>query len=787
MTQYIKAPFNFVPVSEKVFFPDWADQISHDIPFSDGESGELELTITAHSPIFVRNGHTKKDADDKENSMGYKSFSRIGEDGYFIPATSIKGAIRNVLEIMSFGKMKIDKQMKFSTREWDNPNIYDLKGSQKNIHCGWLTQSNGRYQIKDCGKPDRINHKRIDEYLNSKRIPIQFETKFAETSNFDLNQEKTPHGGKDFNPKTAAYKYALIDNELKLISGLYFTEDEKYKAKYQENRVKVSSSRTDQLGTIVFTGSPNPWKQKRDKDSGKFYEFVFPDIEGKNFPISDVVFNYFKFIYTDSEDWKFWKDKVESGGKMPVFFRLDSSGQNVKDFGLAFLYKLPFEKSPYELLSENHKYDDKSEKPYKPDLAECILGYTTKKSSLKGRVQFGHALVKGKAILEPEVELVLGSPKPSYYPIYVEQKEGNGKVAQYNIYSSGKHISGWKRYPIRGKVWNNKSVDNTDLNSKFFPLAEGTTFKSAIRFHNLRKEEIGALLSALTFHNNEGKFYHQLGLAKPYGYGNVSISVTPNSPLKLSLDEYMMAFEEAIVEDKEMFGGKIHWHDSDEISQLFTMATDFDSKTDNLLKYMKMDTDRSKNEFLLAKSNDFMEYLERYTLLSKESLHPQSLYKSIKVQKELEEQARKEAIENEKREALLKRIELAKQMEEEERVQRKKANQHKALSEGFSTNITNFSKRDSWEKLRKEVERFACFVHMDNNYSRILKKCPDGVIPAQDHEAITKIVLAIYNESIQKEQEEWTKPLVTNRHFKCITEWIGKDNSQNLFNKLLMK
>ena len=29
----ITAPFNFVPLSDKVFFPDWADSVSHDIPF----------------------------------------------------------------------------------------------------------------------------------------------------------------------------------------------------------------------------------------------------------------------------------------------------------------------------------------------------------------------------------------------------------------------------------------------------------------------------------------------------------------------------------------------------------------------------------------------------------------------------------------------------------------------------------------------------------------------------------------------------------------------------------
>ena len=38
MTEYIRAPFNFVPVSSKVFFPGWADQVSQDVPFSDALS-----------------------------------------------------------------------------------------------------------------------------------------------------------------------------------------------------------------------------------------------------------------------------------------------------------------------------------------------------------------------------------------------------------------------------------------------------------------------------------------------------------------------------------------------------------------------------------------------------------------------------------------------------------------------------------------------------------------------------------------------------------------------------
>ena len=39
----VKSTYNFVPAPEEheVFKPTWADHVSHDIPFEDGESGEI--------------------------------------------------------------------------------------------------------------------------------------------------------------------------------------------------------------------------------------------------------------------------------------------------------------------------------------------------------------------------------------------------------------------------------------------------------------------------------------------------------------------------------------------------------------------------------------------------------------------------------------------------------------------------------------------------------------------------------------------------------------------------
>lgn len=93
--------YNFVPLNEEVFYPDWADKVSQDIPFSDGEDGVIEVTLRNVSPLFIRNG-----SSDSNNPSPYSSHVMVdGKRLYFLPATSIKGMIRTTMEIMAFGKM----------------------------------------------------------------------------------------------------------------------------------------------------------------------------------------------------------------------------------------------------------------------------------------------------------------------------------------------------------------------------------------------------------------------------------------------------------------------------------------------------------------------------------------------------------------------------------------------------------------------------------------------------------------------------------------------------------
>jgi len=614
MTQYIKAPFNFVPLNEKVFFPDWADQVSHDIPFSDGESGEIELELEAMTPIFVRNGHTKEDAEAKNDD--YVSFSKDADGNYFIPGTSVKGMVRNVLEIMSFGKMNLDPRMKYATREWDNPKVFDLKqvSEQNKVCCGYLMHENGKVIIENHGKPFRINHRRIGEYLNTSI----FKEYFSRQSKEDLNK---PIDKLD--PKTAKFKYHLLTKnrfDLNLLNGISFTYDNEYSNEHQPGRLKFDNS-GEVKGNIVFTGQPDSWtsdhqaQREKDKGKGKFYEFVFgsnPDDRNPQIDVPELMFKQFEFFNKDSDDWNYWKSKFNKGNRIPVFFRHDNGV--IKDFGLAFLYKIPFNYSPNDLSQRTQTNFDKN----KPDLPELIFGFTNKKNeesnkmtSVRGRVQFSKFKAPVNTVASSEIKTTLGSPKASYYPLYIDQKNGeNGILPQkteqrgrrtisyfdYETYhSESAKIAGWKRYPVKDLA-TPRPTENEELDTRIKPLPKGTIFSGKIRFHNLNPVELGALLSALTFHGNADKLYHQIGMGKPQGFGKIKIK---GIDIKTSKPEnhYLPVFEKVM---EKQFSD--NWLKSDQIKELLTMADDKPSKLNNLsLEYMQMSMTADNNEFAEAK------------------------------------------------------------------------------------------------------------------------------------------------------------------------------------------
>ncbi len=497
----IRAPFNFVPLSNEVVFPEWAESISHDMPFSDGISGSFCVNIKALTPIFVRNGHA---LDIDQHSDEFKSFSKTPDGTYFIPATSVKGELRHLLEIISFSKMQRIDDKRYSIRDVNNKQ-YRESFPYESVHCGWMfIKDDGSVEITDNGFPYRISHKTIDEQLDT-----NFCVLFGEGSKIKDN-------------RTAAYKYGKCSGDI--FTAVYsFNEYKLYpNSAAVDKRVGVRFSPNGQIrGKIVFTGQPGNRRERKGSlaATGKFFEFVFPEIEHPHvyqLEYDGELFNDFLFIYKDSDDWHFWKQKAQKQGlAIPVFFKVEDG--HICSMGLSYMYKLPYKQRVKDYLNGQHKSSDF-------DMTECIFGETAPETSLKGRVHLSHAVCCEAFPFEDEEGIApyLGSPKPSYYPIYLVQQGSDGYLDDRSKFTTmmdkNAKLRGWKMYPARLNTIPIPDVDAAQLDNTnpALPLGAGSEFRCTVRFHNLRPVELGALLYAVVLQKQS---CHSLGFCKPYGYG----------------------------------------------------------------------------------------------------------------------------------------------------------------------------------------------------------------------------------------------------------------------------
>jgi CRISPR-associated protein (TIGR03986 family) len=458
----ITAPYNFVPLNKEVFYPDWSEDVSHDIPFKDGESGVIELKITAESPIFVR------DSEHGEKFCQYNNKE-------YIPGSSIKGSIRTVMDVLSYGKLKLqDKRLSY--RDLNHPSYEKKAMNGDKIHMGWLREKNKTWHIEDLGtvsaSESRIKYLEMEGYLDKSLV------------------------SKIRNKSQAYEKYFVVKDRKKLE-----TED----------------------GTIVFTGTVGKKKTR---------EFFFPKQVKQELQVPKEVVKTFKQAYyidgvEENENWKkLWGKELRKGEKIPVFFQTkkEDGKDIIMHFGLSMLYKLPYENTILETLKSTQDYREKE-----ADLCETIFGYVEKDNALKGRVQFSHFTIEDKVTLNKKATLPLSSPRPTFFPAYLEQNATNNKVkGDYLTYDNKKAVlRGFKFYPPR-----KNAIFQTDICKKhpkvcttFYPLDKGSTFTGKVRFFNLKKCELGALLASLTFMGKEGCF-HKIGMAKPFGFGTVKFLVS---------------------------------------------------------------------------------------------------------------------------------------------------------------------------------------------------------------------------------------------------------------------
>ncbi len=539
----IVVPYDFVPLSSWIFTPDWAEDVSSDVPFEDGLSGRIDYELENFSPLCV--GHKVSPGEDGGDKK--LSWERDAADRFVIPGSSIKGMLRTALEIVSFGRMK-----HFDSRK----------------HAFRMSIS----QVKGPGSQFQL-------------LPILVRRSSANAGKWEFFKT---HTEKDMTPGCATVSAAFLQNYLELKKSS--SAKEKYErliAKYREEQdtgrklmplvyaqlVEKRSTATDQNGDsrIVRWREVVSISRTQDKDHkypGMFL-FMNENIANKQSTKANKFTDY--FFYADSEDdlkdqtrWKSIDEKLlaelcdslppmkaDSGGVkadnlynyvlncmnrnygFPVWY-LKSKKEGDSALGFCQIMRKVGKKSVGDMISDiNDLYYDKT--GYEtlreaPDLPDILFGSAMDDDSRSYGSRVGFSDLRSVTSCKTLYETyILGEPKPTFYAKYL------GKFKFQKPYEEESIISGRKVYKIRSDLRLADPVypnDNTDVRTCIEFVEPENVFKGSIVFHNLRPEELGALLWIMTFgsgNDSSGGCYHLLGHAKPMGAGAVRFRLSPDA------------------------------------------------------------------------------------------------------------------------------------------------------------------------------------------------------------------------------------------------------------------
>lgn len=565
----INAPYNFVPLSDTVVIPEWGDKVSHDLPFRDGVSGELELTIEALAPIMV--GGEQKQGTERES--GQVHFFQTPDKRYAIPGSSLRGVILSVTEIATFSRMNRIDDKRFGLRDISGAYVSAsyTERVRNNVSYGFLhLNAQGKPAITPCNMV-RLSHRELEKQWKI-AAPV-FAARTTVKQKYELWQ-------------TLCKKNTVADA---------------YDVNFSHDSFEVSEiGRGNLTGFPVFTGQINAENPQNEKFGTKYKgrpknkDFMFhserPDetfiVDG----VDKAAWRDFLFIHGDEGgkaemSWPgFWKKRFWNKQRVPVFY---IKGEQRLQIGLAYMPKLAGDFSTHDMLLHTHKdHVDNN----KSDFASLLFGQVGEKpeDALKGRVYFEPAFLQGQAKVDNNPrETILNGAKPSYFPNYVYQqvdksgeKLAQGQYATY-IYSAAGNpapeLRGWKRYPVRPdqEVRTQALGDKqtTKVQTRLYTLAKGSTFKGRLVFHNLKPQELGALLWSIQLEHKR----HNLGMAKSFGYGQISITLdwqssrlecnNPHEQPYSKPDDYIATFQQYMT-------GKLgkDWRTSTPIEALIAMA-----------------------------------------------------------------------------------------------------------------------------------------------------------------------------------------------------------------------
>lgn len=606
-----RAPYNFIPLPDVVIKAvDSPDELPDHDRYVDGRyTGHFEVTLTTKTPLYIRGMLTKKEfirqekkqyldgkpiPDDSRN-VDFRRLPKNKPDFFaiqetpVIPGSSLRGMLRNLVEIITYSKMQwvTDKKLFFRTMDDSVVGESYRQRMMENVEGGFLVRDGDTYVIH-VSKVVRVHHSKLG-------------------GSHKLFDGRPPNQKPKWNGTYYQHKPVWVT----LTSSGDFVDEIS----------PTKKTGTDwHEGRLVITGN---MPGRRDGSGGKKKEFVLlsPQKGAEKVTIPEAMLDRFQDDdqITPWQQNAFPKDKPHKNGRLrnglllkkpakneePIFFLREN--KKLTFFGRARMFRLPYQQRPLDVIAPELR------DPNDIDFAEAMFGFVRTQNELKGmktkpkqggkgRAYAGRVFVsdgrydsnQGEAwmtdvpdgIIEPHI---LASPKPTSFQHYLTQDTPNNRKTLYHYDSNtdaGEQVTtlrGFKLYWAQGKKnahdLQAKPKDDKDKKRAFEtgpdgklrpkwnstqhtqmkPVSSDKKFTFQVYFENLTDVELGALQWVLS-----NPDCHRLGMGKPLGMGVVQLE-----DIKLQVNGRIDRYKTLFEDDTSWNAGKL------EEKQDF--ATDFET------------------------------------------------------------------------------------------------------------------------------------------------------------------------------------------------------------------
>lgn len=522
---YVGAPYNFVPFYDKVYTYSNDKLTKHNVVDENLLTGEITYELTAETPIMI---------DD-----GAGQFFKDAKGRYAIPGSTMRGLIRNNVQILGLCSYEDDIDdyalmyrnvangaEKDKYRQLLGADQIPLNNGNKscrvsvllNVRAGYVSNEGGKYVIYQTAVDSiKKEFKGMNYYVLSERKIISDYRKYGNTFSYGFFRK----GGRSILQHEFEEFERYTKNGRVHYKGV---KNKEYRPYYKPVSYKVAREKD-----IIAVGNPGEYEKKGYAVStGEMNEkkavYIIPQIDKnkERIIIPEESIRAFRIDLKKKEN-----TLKRFGGK--EYFNLPKEGEMRPVFYIRLDGRLYFGFTPRLRLFYDHTVKEGLRQSWKKggiDYAKAMFGFAAPEKSYKSKLSFSDAVLQKEVGCGKEHKMILAEPKPTSYLDYL--KQGRNTPATYN--TDNFELRGVKQYWLHNQPVSAGTVRNERAASSICPLLAGAKFRGKIRFQNLTEDEMGLLLWAVCL--NEGSQMN-MGKAKAYGYGRISVKITEAKKLDM--------------------------------------------------------------------------------------------------------------------------------------------------------------------------------------------------------------------------------------------------------------